>query len=374
MLRKNPAHGREVARVWPYLEVLARQFRGHGCRKFPEWLPVLDENVQVFGGIRVQRRRQDAAIAERSRAELHAALHPRQDFLFPQKPHRARQELMGGAQILEAQLAVLQHFLDFGGIIAGAEQQRCAIRPAWIASHLMPDVKHGAQRGPRISRRRLYKDVLPLAAVLDVLDKQGVEKQAARQAKVLALARHRQDCLLHGLLETARDRSCIGFADSLVELGAEPSSRMTAGVEKGRIEPRRARKDLPEERRQTFVARGGKPLDFMFVGAGAEAKELRDGAIEPPERIRVVPLLLHVDFIAAGPPQRAASKVAGVVESEHRRLFKRRGEESRRRVGLMMLHHHHFRVWKLMPQGEMKDRFRPARERARYGHALHFVV
>jgi len=209
--------------------------------------------------------------------------------------------------------------------------------------------------------------------VLDVLDKQGVEKQAARQAKVLALARHRQDGLLHGLLETARDRSCIGFADSLVELGAEPSSRMTAGVEKGRIEPRRARKDLPEERRQTFVARGGKPLDFMFVGAGAEAKELRDGAIEPPERIRVVPLLLHVDFIAAGPPQRAASKVAGVVESEHRRLFKRRGEESRRRVGLMMLHHHHFRVWKLMPQGEMKDRFRPARERARYGHALHFV-
>ena len=60
---------------------------------------MLDEDVQVFGGIGIERRRQDAAIAQRARAELHAALHPGHNLVLAQTLHGLGQHIVGGAQI-----------------------------------------------------------------------------------------------------------------------------------------------------------------------------------------------------------------------------------------------------------------------------------
>ena len=84
---------------------------------------MLDEDVQVLGGIRVQRRRQNAAIAERARSELHAALHPGDDLVVVELRHGAIDDFVGGDQVVEAQLAVFQHLLDLRGGEAGAEAQ-----------------------------------------------------------------------------------------------------------------------------------------------------------------------------------------------------------------------------------------------------------
>src|SRR5579884_2758320 len=50
-----PAHRRQITRVGPGLEVFARHLSRNGRGEFTERLPALDEDVQVLGGIRVQR-------------------------------------------------------------------------------------------------------------------------------------------------------------------------------------------------------------------------------------------------------------------------------------------------------------------------------
>ena len=87
---------------------------------------MLDEDVQVLGGIRVERRRQNAAVAQRARAEFHAAVHPGHDLVVVQLRHRGVDDLVGGQQVAEAQLAVLQHLLDFGGGKGRAQAERVA--------------------------------------------------------------------------------------------------------------------------------------------------------------------------------------------------------------------------------------------------------
>ena len=67
VLGPHAAHGGEVARVGAHLEVLRGQFGRHRRGELAERLAVLDEDVQVLGGVGVERRGQNAAIAERAR-------------------------------------------------------------------------------------------------------------------------------------------------------------------------------------------------------------------------------------------------------------------------------------------------------------------
>ena len=86
---------------------------------------MLDKDVQILGGVRIQRRRQDAAIAQRARPELHAALHPRDDFVLAvQIAHRAIQQFVGGHQIVEPQLAIFQNLFHFSGRNSSGPRQR----------------------------------------------------------------------------------------------------------------------------------------------------------------------------------------------------------------------------------------------------------
>ena len=113
-----------MARVGAGFEIFRGQLGRNRRREFAERLAMLDEDVQIFGRIRIERRRQNAAIAQRARAEFHAALHPRDDLVLAQHAHGRRQQFVGGAQVLKAQLAVFEHLFDLLGAVAGAEQQR----------------------------------------------------------------------------------------------------------------------------------------------------------------------------------------------------------------------------------------------------------
>ena len=70
------------------------------------------DRVEVFGGIRIERRRQDAAIAQRARAELHASVHPGDDAVLIDLGDGGFDQLAGGEQVTEAQLAIFEHLLD----------------------------------------------------------------------------------------------------------------------------------------------------------------------------------------------------------------------------------------------------------------------
>ena len=146
---------------------------------------------------------------------------------------------------------------------------------------------------------------------------------------------------------------------------------MAAAVEEGRLQPRGGREDFAEQRRETLIARSGKPLDLVFPRAFFETEQLRHGSIKPAERIGIVPFLFNLDLILACPPTRAAPKIAGVIQREDARLLKRRREKSRRRMGLVMLHYDDFGIRKLVPKRQMKYRFGPTHEGTHHRHTLH---
>ena len=121
-------------------------------------------------------------------------------------------------------------------------------------------------------------------------------------------------------------------------------------VEKGRIQARRRRHHLAEQRRVTLVARRREPLDLMFLGSGAIAQQLRHGAVQPAQRIGIIPLALRLNLRVLRVPARPAAEIAVVIEREHGRLFKRRCEKRRCGVGLVMLHHGDLRLGELIAQ------------------------
>ena len=84
---------------------------------------------------------------------------------------------------------------------------------------------------------------------------------------------------------------------------------------------------------EASLARGRKPLHLVFVGARAKAQQFGHGAVEPAERIRIIPLFFELQLIALRVPARAATEIAGVIQREHGGIFKRRREKGRSGVG-----------------------------------------
>ena len=64
----------------------------------------------------------------------------------------------------------------------------------------------------------------------------------------------------------------------------------------------------------------------MLVGAGAEAQEFRNGSIQPPKRVRVIPFLLGTQLIARGRPARAATEIALAIECQYGGVIERGSE------------------------------------------------
>ena len=135
---------------------------------------MLDEDVQVLGGIGVQGRCQNTAVAERARTELHAALHPGNDLVVVELRHGAFHDFVGGDQVMEAKLAVFQHLLDVGGGEAGAETQGVHGDALLTTVDAVPGFEHGADRRARIARHGLHEHVLVGGAIFQRGDEQRV--------------------------------------------------------------------------------------------------------------------------------------------------------------------------------------------------------
>src|ERR1017187_3929551 len=84
MLRPHATHRGKIARIGAHFEIFGAQLRRHRSRKLTKRLAMFDEEVEVLGGIGVERRSQNAAVAEGARAELHPAVHPGDDLVVVQ--------------------------------------------------------------------------------------------------------------------------------------------------------------------------------------------------------------------------------------------------------------------------------------------------
>ena len=213
--RPHAAHGGEIARVGAHFEILGAQLGGHRGGEFAERLAMLDESVEVLGGIRIERRSQDAAVAQRARAEFHAAVHPGDDLVFVQLRHGGGDQFVVGQQVMEAQLAVLEHPLDLaGGDRPGREHSVSSATRRVLAESAVPGIQHRADGGAGIAGHRLHKNVARAEVVFERGDQQRVEAQAAGQAQVAALApATRMAAVLDGLLDARRHVRAQSFGD-----------------------------------------------------------------------------------------------------------------------------------------------------------------
>src|SRR6476620_10058908 len=103
---------------------------------------MLDVRIEVLRGIRIERRSQDAAVAQGSGAELHSPVHPGDDAVIIELAYGRFNQLFGREQIAEVQFAILQHLLDLLGAEAGAETQISHAEPLRLAKDVMPGVEY----------------------------------------------------------------------------------------------------------------------------------------------------------------------------------------------------------------------------------------
>ena len=92
------------------------------------------------------------------------------------------------------------------------------------------------------------------------------------------------------------------------------------------------------ERSESVATGRGKPLHLVLVGARAIAQEFSDSAIQPSQRIRILPFLFKLQLIALRVPTGPAAEVAGMIQREHCGFFKGRREKRRSGVSQVMLH------------------------------------
>src|ERR1700693_2019358 len=201
--RPHAANGGKIARIGSGLEILAGDLGRYGCGKFPEMLTVLDEEVQILGRVRVERRRKDTAITERAGSKLHTALHPGDDFFRIEIADRGVDHFASSHKITEAQLAILEELLDLFAVVAGPEAQIAQRSTLLLAHPTIPRIKHSSQRRTRGSSGWLHEYVLRL---LERADEQRVQRQPARETKFLTASGHAQDYALDGPLKTSRER------------------------------------------------------------------------------------------------------------------------------------------------------------------------
>ena len=171
---------------------------------------MLDIDVQVFGGVRIQRRCQNAAVAERARAELHAALHPGDDLFVVQIADGAIEQFVRRQQIVEAQFAILQHLLD---LLRPSSSGRGKDRSATRASS-------GRRRCSRrrTRRRARFRRCPPRAARTRCLDSSSELMSSAFIARPPATHRFsagpaiRSTSVFDGVLQPGRERrsECFG--------------------------------------------------------------------------------------------------------------------------------------------------------------------
>ena len=160
--------------------------------------------------------------------------------------------------VAEAQPAILQHLLDFGGGICRAQADRVEPHAPLLPEGAVPGFERRPDGGAGVTGGGLHEDVLESRAVFQGEDQQGVEAQATRQAQVAALARHADGGRLDGLLNARRHvrafRLGNGFAifqaKAVVQPLTESAVLQAFGAEEGTVDARsgiREAQDLQEQ-------------------------------------------------------------------------------------------------------------------------------
>ncbi len=230
----------------------------------------------------------------------------------------------------------------------GAERKGVEGDAAGLLESAVPGFQHRADGRARVAGRGLDEDVFESGAGFERGHEQGVQAEAAGQAEIAALAGHADGGILHRMLDAGGhvglqafgNRFAVLQAEALVKARAEAAVADALAAEIGTVEARAGigeAEDVQEEAAETIVAGAGEPLDFVLVGAGVEAQELGDAAVEIAERIGEVLLLLDGQARAAGVPARAAAEIAAAVEGQHGGLLERRNVIGRGSVGQVML-------------------------------------
>ena len=227
---------------------------------------------------------------------------------------------VGGQQVVEAQLAVLEHLLDLRRRRSRGRGKRVRVptRRSWPIG-AVPGVEHRADGRAGVARGGLHEHVLVAGAVFQRRDQQRIQAQAAGQAEVASLAGHADDGLFDGLLDAGGDvgaqvargwrrRPPVRGARRSARRSRRASRRSVVKKERSRRGPAsRDAEDFEEQVAVAVVAGDREPLDFVLVHVGFEAEQLGDAAVEVAEGIGRVLLVLERHVARRGPASASRS-------------------------------------------------------------------
>ena len=160
-------------------------------RERPELLAKLDLGVDDLAHVGAPRIGEDAAVAERARAPLHAALEPADDLsrreMRPPSRRTARRRRRSSRRSHRRSPSSSAARVDRRGDRAVVERRSpVAVRhhePARLARQLVPDVERRAERRAVVARRRLDVDLAERRALADLAVGDAVHRAAAGQAQ-----------------------------------------------------------------------------------------------------------------------------------------------------------------------------------------------
>src|SRR5215467_2258070 len=131
---------------------------------------VLDELIDVVQYVVIERRGQQAAVAERAVAELGSALIPSDNFPAFQLTRSFIEQFVFAVQILVDDFAVVEHRLDLVRTRFWTKRERTERSARRAARGLFAREKRRAHGGSRIARHGLHVNVAETAALLERAD------------------------------------------------------------------------------------------------------------------------------------------------------------------------------------------------------------
>ena len=302
----------------------------------------------------VGRARHHAAVAERARAEFHAALEPAHD---PAGVHRLRgffdQRVLG--QLLVGQLAVVELGsnrirVEFGPPEHALERVLFAAQEAGLVA--LERQQRTAQRVAGIGHRRIDEDGIDLGrrgdalVELDVGEYAAVQRHLAQAGFAQELAHQSDRRLFEHPLRRRGDvfprmtLDCLAQVFGARVLGAFQSGEV--GIEAVAV-GREAQRPLERVVQRLGIAVGGQSQHLAFMAHRREAQQLRDLGVEISRRGTGDVGRMPAGELAARVGARGVvhEQVAAAVHDDHRAVAESRVERRRDGMGQVVVEELH---------------------------------
>ncbi len=356
LVRPNLRDQEHVGALGVEIEDLGAALGEHGGRERPEALPELDLEIHhVFVG-GVAGVGEDAPVAQRARAKLHAPLEPPHDVLVGD-------ELRGPAEeALAIQLVVLDPVrvevpADLLRRVPGAP---VGVRPdpgALVVEHVMVDERGHAHRAARIPRGGLHEESLEGTLAQQTAVGHAVERHASGHAEILLagdlvqVARHAEHDLFRDLLHARRDVPMallelrLGLPRRPAEQPVEALVGHREAVVVGKVLHVHLEAAVLADLEQLFhdqivvfgLPVGGRPHDLVLRRVHLEAEVVGERAVEQPEGMGEPDLLEEIELVPLSRPVTRRRPLSHAVDREDRRFPEGAHEETARGVRLVVL-------------------------------------